>query len=202
MKGRRSAAARSRRAGRRSKFRDQSGGAPHTSLDSYLCSLPADGNCFGDCHRNRPTGSTRLVFQNLNGLPPLATSSKQHQISQWLKYEQVGIDLLAETKQHWPLVPEGQRWTDRMRNVSRVGHFSAMASNIHFSGRNQQLGSSFRYGGCVASVFNEVAHASKEQGSDPTGLGRWAYIRIRGKKIRTDNIGLIVIRPHPASRTI
>ena len=74
-----------------------------------------------------------------------------------------------------------------MRNVSRVGHFSALASNIHFSGRNQQLGSSCRYGGCVASVFNDVAHASKEQGSDPTGLGRWAYIRIRGKKIRTDN---------------
>ena len=133
MRGPRSAAARSQRAGRRSKFRGQSSGAPHTSLDSYFYSLPADGNCFGDCHRTRPTGSTRLVFQNLNGLPSSATSAKQHQINHWLKDEQVGIALLADTNRRWPL-PAGQRLPDRMRAVSRVGHFSTMATDQHLSG--------------------------------------------------------------------
>ena len=187
MRGPRSAAARSQRAGRRSRFRGQSSGAPHTSLDSFLRSLPADGNRFGDCPDICHPGATRLVFQNLNGLPELATSSKQIQINKWLQDERVGIALLAETNLRWPLVPEGHRWMDRMRTVSRDGHFSAMATNRHLSGRQQQRGSSFCYGGCVASTLPSVAHASKEQGSDPTGLGRWAYIRIRGKKIRTPN---------------
>ena len=172
MRGPRSAAARSQRAGRRSNYRDQSCGAPHTSLDSFLRSLPADGNRFGDCPGNRSTGATRLVFQNINGVPESATSQKQVQINQWLQEERVGIALLAETNQHWPLVPEGQRWTDRMRAVSRAGHFLAMATNRHLSGHHRQRGSSFCYGGCVASALDAVAHASKEQGSDPTGLGR------------------------------
>ena len=187
MRGQRSASARSQRKGRRSRFRGQSGGAPHTSLDSFLRSIPADGNRFGDCPRNRPHAATRLVFQNLNGVPALATSSKQIQINRWLQDEHVGIALLAETNRRWSLVLEGHRWNDRMRDVARDGHFSAMAYNQHLSGRQQQRGSSFCYGGCVASALHNVAHASKEQGSDPTGLGRWAYIRIRGKKIRTAN---------------
>ena len=187
MRGQRSASARSQRKGRRSRFRGQSGGAPHTSLDSFLRSIPADGNRFGDCPGIRHPGATRLVFQNVNGLPELATSQKQVQINRWLQDERVGIALLAETNRRWPVVPEGHRWIDRMRAVSRDGHFSAMANNKHPSGRQQQRGSSFCWGGCVASTLHNVAHASKAQGSDPTGLGRWAYIRIRGKKIRTAN---------------
>ena len=107
MRGPRSAAAQSQRAGRRSRYRGQSGEAPHTSLDSFLRSLPADGNRFGDCPGDRPPGATRLMFQNVHGLPELATSQKQIQINRWLQDERVGIALLAETNRRWSLVPEG-----------------------------------------------------------------------------------------------
>ena len=93
MRGPRSAAARSQRAGKRSRYRGQSGGTPHTSFDSFLCSLPADGNSFGDCP---------------------ATDPKQLPINHWLKDEQEGIALMAETNRRWPLVPEGQRRTVRV----------------------------------------------------------------------------------------
>ena len=107
-----SAVARSQRAGRRPKYRGQSGGAPQSPLDSFLCSLPANGNSFGDCP---------------------ATDPKLLQINHWLKDEQVGIALLADTNRRWPL-PAGQRLPDRMRAVSRVGHFSTMATDQHLSG--------------------------------------------------------------------
>ena len=45
----------------------------------------------------------------------------------------MGIALLADTNQRWPL-PAGQRLPDCMRAVSRVGYFSAMATDQHLSG--------------------------------------------------------------------
>lgn len=178
MRGPRSSTARLRRVGRRSHIRGQSRETTHTSLDSFLGSLPP-GDAFGDDHRTKQPGVTRVVFQNINGVPNSANSGKQHQINQWLKNENVGIALFAEVNRHWPSVPEGNRWPDRMRHVSKSGHYSAIANNIN---QKRHLSSSFQYGGCIASIFNDVSKCAKESGHDPSGLGRWAYVRVRGKQ--------------------
>ena len=149
MRGPRSPVARSRRAGRRSNFRGQSKVVPHSTLDSFLRSLPS-GDSFGDDHRTRRPGTTRAVFQNVNGVPSSSNSGKQHQINQWLKNENVGIGLFAEVNRHWSSVPEGNRWPDRMRHASTSGHYSAIANNIN---QKRHSRSSFQYGGCIASSF-------------------------------------------------
>jgi len=34
-------------------------------------------------------------------------------------------------------------------------------------------------------VLNQVAHRAKEGGHDSVGLGRWAYVRLQGRKLKT-----------------
>ena len=121
-----------------------------------------------------------MVFQNVNGVPESAESSKQSQIHDWWGKEQVGIALLAETNRHWPSLPEGQRWNDRLRQSTKQGYYSSVACNVHQS--RTSTDSSFQYGGCATSVLNDVAHAAKESGRDPSGLGRWSYVRLQGKR--------------------
>ena len=153
----------------------------HASLDEYLRSLPT-GDGFGDAYEIRASGSTRVVFQNVNGIPYLATNSKQSQIQDWLKSEQVGIALLAETNTHWPSLPEGHGWNDRMREVGKKGYFTSVANNRHQS--RSGATSFFQQGGTAVSVLNEAAHTAKSSGCDPTGLGRWSFVRLRGKQFR------------------
>jgi hypothetical protein len=184
MRHQRSPAARSRRAGRRSKHSDRSREASHSSLDSYLRSLPA-GNEVGDSSKSRNPASTRVVFQNINGIPHSADSCKQTSINSWLRNERVGIALLSETNTHWPSLPIGQSWNERMRSVTstgpKSGHFSSTAFNRHSKRRFSTT--SHLQGGCLASVLNEVSHRVKEGGQDATGLGRWSFIRLRGKSV-------------------
>ena len=164
MRGPRSSAARSRRAGRRSKLSDPLTDVPHASVEEFLSSL-SPGNFFGDDHRGHLPSLTRLVFQNVNGLPASSTGRKQKQINQWLKEERVGIALLAETNTHWPSLPEGQNWNDRMRQVGSQGYYSVTAHNEN---RARPIASCSQYGGCVATILNSVAHRAKSVGRDPT----------------------------------
>ncbi|CAJ1934921.1 unnamed protein product [Cylindrotheca closterium] len=147
-------------------------------VEEFLSSL-SPGDFFGDDHRCHLQSSTRLVFQNVNGIPALATGWKQQQINQWLKEEQVGIALLAETNTHWPSLLEGQHWNDSMRQVASKGYYSVAAHNEN---RARLMASCSQYGGCVATILNSVAHCAKSFGRDPTKLGRWAYVRVQGKK--------------------
>ena len=57
-----------RSAGRRSKTSGPSTDVPHASVEEFLSSL-SPGDFFGDDHRVHLPSSTRLVFQNVNGLP-------------------------------------------------------------------------------------------------------------------------------------
>ena len=185
MRGPRSSAARSRRAGRRSRISGPSSVVPHASLDEYLRSLPA-GDCLGDNHRCRSSHATRVTFQNVNGVPEDGDHVKQRQINSWLKDERVGIALLAEAKTFWPSIPEGQGWNDRMRQVTRKadhkGFYSSVAFNKHQ--KRSAATTAFQWGGCIATVFNQVSHRAKEGGRDSTGLGRWSYVRLQGKKLK------------------
>ena len=126
------------------------------------------------------------MFQNVNGLPDGPTDDKQQQLDEWLQREKVGIVLIAETKKYWPAVPKGRQWRDRMRSVSPSGSFVEAAHNIH-EDRASTPGST-QSGGCAAAVLGKVAHFNPTSGQDPSGLGRWTWIRIRGRMIHQEEL--------------
>ncbi|CAJ1935549.1 unnamed protein product [Cylindrotheca closterium] len=196
MKGPKSAAARSRRAGRRSRISGPSSVVSHASLDEYLRSLPP-GDCLGDDHRCRSSVATRVTFQNVNGVPEEGDHVKQRQINSWLQDKQVGIALLAEAKTFWPSIPEGHGWNDRMRQATmkakHKGFYSAVAYNKQQS--QSSATTAFQWGGCIATVLSQVSHRAKESGSDSTGLGRWAYVRLQGKKLQAQGVMITLAWP-------
>ena len=96
-------------------------------------------------------------------------------------------------------MPEGTRWRDRIRSAAQgKAYYAASAHNQHrlksFSTRTQC------YGGTAAALLGTTAHAAHGGGNDPTGLGRWTYIRIQGKTRSSRLHDLIVVaayRPNP-----
>ncbi|CAJ1955387.1 unnamed protein product [Cylindrotheca closterium] len=176
---------RSRRAGRRSRISGPSSGVSHASLDEYLRSLPA-GDWSGNDHRRHSSLATRVCFQNVNGSPENGNDPKQQQINSWLKEERVGIALLAEAKTFWPSINEGHGWSDRLRQATmkseQKGFYLSIAYNRHQD--RSAATSAVQWGGCIATVLNQVAHRAKEAGRDPTSLGRWAYVCLQGRKLK------------------
>ena len=90
----------------------------------------------------------------------------------------MGISLLAEMNLNWNMIKPGHKWFDRVRQVTRRGHFSSVSFN---SNQDIPVKSAFQWGGCSATLLNEVAHSSRSSGADPTGLGRWAWVKLRGR---------------------
>ena len=68
-----------------------------------------------------------------------------------------------------------------MRRVSPSGLYAESTFN---STQTRATSSSFQYGGCAAAILGNDAHSARSGGQDPTGLGRWVWIRLRGKKPR------------------
>ncbi|CAJ1933445.1 unnamed protein product, partial [Cylindrotheca closterium] len=151
------------------------------------------GDCLGVGHRCRSSLATRVTFQNVNGVPEEGDHVKQRQINSWLQDEQVGIALLAEAKTFWPSIPEGHGWNDRMHQATmkakHKGFYSAVAYNKQQS--QSSATTAFQWGG-----LSQVSHRAKESGSDLTGLGRWAYVCLQGKKLKAqggdDHSGLVL----------
>ena len=124
MRGPRSAAGRSRRKCRRKFFSGHSKESSPHSLEEFVQSL-RPGECQGgDWHDQQP-GSTRITFQNINGVPTNPKLLTQEQLSKWLQDEPVGIALFAETNCHWPSLREGSTWRDRLRKISPGGYYTA-----------------------------------------------------------------------------
>ena len=174
----RSEAARLRRSSRSQNSSNPSSQAAHSSLDAFLNSRPS-GNFFGDNSNAHDSRSTRILFQNVHGIPLKMGEEKQRGLFQCWKDERVGISLLAEMNLNWNAVPLGQRWYDRVRQGGvKRGHYSSVAYNAL---QEIPSKSAFQWGGCSATLLNQVSHASRSAGVDPTGLGRWAWVKVRGR---------------------
>ncbi|CAJ1952643.1 unnamed protein product [Cylindrotheca closterium] len=148
-----------------------------SQTSSLTASTPRDG---GSPFVSPPSGKAHSDGAK-NG-----NDSKQQQINSWLKEERVGIALLAEAKMFWPSINEGHGWSDRLRQATmkseQKGFYSSVAYNWHQD--RSAATSAVQWGGFIATVLNQVAHRAMEAGRDPTGLGRWAYVCLQGRKLK------------------
>ena len=127
-RGQRSASGRSRRSRRRKFIRGPSQ-ISHESVDDFLRSLPK-GEAVGK-RPELPIGHTRVVYQNIHGLPGSPHHDKQTQMARWFEVDKVRIALFSETNTHWPSLPDGTSWRDRLRMMSLRGYYDCTAHNTH-----------------------------------------------------------------------
>jgi hypothetical protein len=175
----RSSAARLRRhaKGRNQQQRNPSSQVAHSSLDEFFNSRPP-GTFFGNNSTHKENRHTRVLFQNIQGFKLDKDDAKQKGLWECLRAERVGISLLSEMNVNWKSVRRGLSWFDQIRAFATHSHYSSVAYYEH---REIPTSSMFQYGGCTATLLGKVAHAARSSGKDPTGLGRFTWVRIRGR---------------------
>jgi len=119
---------------------------------------------------------TRAGFQNIGTQPNCRRNNKTHHNAAAMATGAYDVALFAGLNP--AKLKSGQLWTDRMSlEASTRGSFS-------FFGYNKQelIRASWKQtGGTACTVSKLFRSMLTSHGVDPRGLGRWSWVRIRGK---------------------
>jgi len=135
--------------------------------------------------------TVHIVFQNIAGLPkdPEASDMKLDLTRWWITQNKIDIFGCIELGKCWDLIEYSQCTT---KNPRMVGG-SPMKSRLQLIRATPWGGST---GGDWHSSFNQLAHHAQKAGDDPSGLGWWSWIRLKGKGTQ---ITRIIAVYHPCS---
>ena len=130
----------------------------------------------GDQLRDKPSSCVRLFYENVDGFsvdlsrPALKNNTKLAYFSHLLSRLQVDVVAGVETCTNWSFVPSSHS-VPRLLN-QREGSRSVTAHNEHerFSLKQQ--------GGTFITAFQGLGDYSPITGKDPSGLGRWCWLRL------------------------
>ena len=148
------------------------------SLEAFLASM-GQHDQYGD-RRGKVEGDVaRVVLLNVDRIPERSSDSRQQKLFHWWRKEQVSIAMLTETGRYWPALPAEDRWHERTRGQFRDGIKSSLAYNIHQ--KRTTADGSLQHGGVGTFAIGRMAHRAVESGSDPSGIGRWSWIKLRGR---------------------
>lgn len=150
---------------------------------------------FGDIWpRQKHPSLFRLAYANINGFDtevynnPSVTSLRQ-----WLHEVDPDIFLGCEAQINWKKMP----WEGKLRYWFRTGELqrSICGHNTH----EDNLHGVRQFGGTFILVFGIAATHVVEMGTDPSGLGRWCWVRFSSKFGTSVRI-FVVYRPVRQSR--
>ena len=132
---------------------------------------------YGDMISNVWDGSFRCMSANLNNIPVSPDDPKNQTLCDSLEQLQVDIFLGQEIGLNERVFPEQHRFRARLeKQFGKEEMKLRYAYNRHNNVRGRQL-----YGGtCTLTTFKLAAYANGS-GEDESGLGRWAWSRIRGR---------------------
>ena len=101
---------------------------------------------------------------------------------------------LADTGSHWPPLPE----EDKIPQIFRGRFISQQLDSTTSYNWHDTLSGSYQYGGTLILSIGNLVGRTIEGGRYLSGLGRWSWLRFRGKRevsLRIANI----YRPVPPS---
>ena len=130
---------------------------------------------FGDDPNIKTESCLRIGFQNPNGLPSINQAVKNDRLRHCIHNWQLDILCLAEINHHWAKVPFGQRLPQRTSEWYYSGKWSI--------GYNQKEKPKNLYqpGGTAVFVHDQMTGYSVQTGTDERRLGRWSWMRFRGR---------------------
>lgn len=117
----------------------------------------------------------RIGFQNVNGFPATNYGEKNQATHGFLYTNEFDAFGAAELNRHWKNIPPDHRLQTRVSRWFPSAHTSVAYNTTESPKSDWQVG-----GVCVWSL-NQMAHRVCGQGSDASGLGRWTWVRYRGK---------------------
>jgi hypothetical protein len=136
---------------------------------------------FGDLLQAKLDDVLRIGLHNLANLSQEARTSKSRQLIDYIVQKSFDLFLMMEVGLCWRKVGNEDQWYERILGKFRASR-SIFANNVTELQHTKPL----QPGGVGIIATDDVAHRVTSQGKDPTGLGRWAWIRLQGRNgVRT-----------------
>ena len=119
-------------------------------------------------------------------------NSKERELKDWMVEKEIDCIGLQETNVFWKKCQDRAQFRERMRHHEWEFVRTATSYNKHeYTALNQ-------YGGTSVVATNTIASRVISTGLDDAGLGRWAWIKFRGKNKTFARI-ISVYQPHEGS---
>ena len=83
---------------------------------------------------------------------------------------------MSEVKLYWPLVEKQNKWFERV-----IGKFRAHRALFGCNKTEHDRTAIQQYGGVGLVAVDEAVNRARKGGHDPTGLGRWVWMRFQGR---------------------
>ena len=157
-----------------------------STLEGFINSLPLTDQ-YGDRRTPVADDAVRCVLLNVDRVPEKKNQGLQKQLFHWWRREKATIAMLTEMGRYWPAVADEDQWRERTRGQFRDGIKSCLAYNIHQKRRASD--GSVQHGGVGTFALEHMAHRVVDSGRDISGLGRWSWVKLKGKGRSTQTHG-------------
>lgn len=138
---------------------------------------------WGDPMTSKADNVFRICFENINSLGfDVLHNTKQDRFITWAKENSIDSIGWTEININWRLTTPSEKLRERMRPGCWDKLAITTAHNIH-----EKL-TKYQPGGVGLLTFDQLAHRVSSSGSDPSGLGRWAWQCI---KCKTRNVRIV-----------
>ena len=139
--------------------------------------LDPDGSPWGDTMSRKSSTSLHIGFQNPDGFPLDIRASKNQVIHEFLEQHKFDCCGFYEVNVCWKLLSQSAQLHERTRGWFEDIHLSI----AHH--RSPKIMSAAQVGGAMVWTLNQTVPRVRQCGSDPTGLGRWAWTRYKGRGV-------------------
>ena len=124
--------------------------------------------------------SVLCLSLNVNGLQKSNWKVKNERVRNLLKNYEFDIMSLQEINLNWGKVRPKDQWDERTLGWWENGHNTSKAYN-----KQDVIQRATQPGGCMVVSTNTAKRKVIGNGSDPRGLGRWAWTRYQGIQHKT-----------------
>jgi hypothetical protein len=139
----------------------------------------SDAEAYGD----KMNKIVRIGLQNMQLLPENSKHYKSRQSIDHIKQGEYDVWLMNEVGLCWPKLAAVDQWFERI-----LGKLNDSHSLFAHNNQELELSSTIQYGGVGVVSSSEIKHRIIDQGRDPSGLGRYVWIRLQGKEGHTTRI--------------
>ena len=132
---------------------------------------------WGNKIKNKNKNVVRLLLNNVNGIGQHRGGMKDELMREFITKWDVDIACITEPNVHWGKVPHKDNWYERS-----ASWFQSRRLAVAYHQKRGRLATVNQYGGTMTMARDDISHRAIQSGYDESGMGRWSYIRFRGKR--------------------
>lgn len=152
-----------------------------TDLLTYTNDYSTEGTYWGEDPNHKPDNTIRIAFLNINTFPSSTTHIKLQMLRNFVAENKIDILGLSELNKCWSRISYEDQFSSIARSVWRNVSTQSSHNQINQQQRNQP-------GGTAIMSFEQTSDRIIGKGEDLRKLGRWTWIRTRGKNGITSRI--------------